>query len=475
MKAPQQRQPKSLFSRYINRVKEWSLAGYRFSYSQSAVAVGHMGFGFLAPFNLLLERYNGSDKTLYQKQSPENQFEVNPLLHKKNEEHQSLKENSAAYRGLHRYVKTLSRLNEDFVMRPIANVFALAGGLIGLVVGLPISLFGFTPSKLADVTKENQYFSTININPETRNFFGVMVWGGIAGYLFGNFYAAPITILGNTFQGASAFSGLFSGVATFIYQLPTLLNNTWELTKKLVTNLRDLVIWSGKKLQTGFNWLKEQFNFVLGKISKVLTVIKENGIRGLVAFIKEKTIGAVIRYFDNLSAVRAAKNEIRGVVHVLLNDAQKTKTLFQLIGKQEIDIVPNKTDNLGLVMAHIEQIAEAHRSNYQHGSIQVKLNYLETLKLSLDDLKVANFEDNNELSPDLEKLLDSNYRSWQSAEKEMDKAPEQVDFLGEPSKTHLPQHKAVLAQAQQQGASNDDASLDDELKSKKGRGLPYSK
>lgn len=508
---------KGLFSQYLNGVKKWMSAGYRFTYSQSAIAIGNMGFGFLTPFHLVLERLNGEDKhkKTEAKQAPRGQPGFKQPLPIKNAKHVKLKEKSVFYRGLHRYVKTLSRLNEDFLMRPVANVFALVGGLVGLVVGLPISLFGFEPPKQDDVTKGNKSFTKINISPETRNFFGVMIWGGIAGYAFGSFYTAPITILGNTFQGASAFSGLFSGVATFVYELPTLVKNTWELAKKLVTNLRDLVVWVGKKLEkigtfiadklgwlldkglqflnwswkkikAGFakcydfasqalTWVKDQFNFVVGKISKVLTVIKENGIRGLIAFVKEKTIGAALRYVDGLSAVRAERSNIRATLNVLLSDAQKTKAVFQLIGWQESDILPNKTDNLNLVMVYIEQIAEAHRANYQHGSIQVKLNYLETLKLSLDDLKVANFEDNNELSPDLAKLLNLNYRSWQSAEKNAGKEPEPVDFLGQPSKTHLPQHNAALHQTQQQAASNDGDELDDELQSKKGNGLPSCK
>ncbi len=471
-----------LLSRYVRRVKTWSGAGYGLFYSQAAIAVGHMGFGFLAPFQIILERLNGQ----------------------KHAKHQRLKAASTPYRGLHRYVKTLSRLNEDFIMRPMANIFALAGGLIGLAVGLPISLFGFNPPKQDNVTQNNQFFGTINISPEARNFFGVLIWGAIVGYVFGTFYTAPITILGNTFQGASAFSGLFSGVATFVYELPTLVKNTWAFAKKLVTTLRDMFVWIaeklkpigqfiadkldwllkqgqrllnfiGQKIKAGLtkgyeiasqacNWVIDQFNFVLGKISKVLTVIKEYGIRGLIAWVKEKTIGAALRYVDALAAVRTARNDIRTTLNVLLTDAQKTKAVFQLIGKEQKDILPNKTDNLNLVMAYIEQIAEAHRANYQHGSIQVKLNYLETLKLSLDDLKGADFESVEELSPDLVKLLDSNYRSWQLAGKDANKEPESVDFLGDPIKTHLPQHKS-----QQSHASNDDASVvDDELTSKKG-------
>lgn len=468
----------NLLSRYLTRLMDWSSAGYSFIYSQTAVAAGHVGIGFLAPFYALLELMNRSEHQV----------------------HQLLKETHPIYRGLNRYVKNISRLNEDFLMRPLANIFGLVGGVIGFAAGLPISLFGFEPPKPAKPTFRNQYFSDININPEHRTFFGIMIWAGIMGAMFGSFYTAPITILGNTFQGASAFSGLFSGVATFLYELPSLLKNTWKFAKNLVTTVRDTINWIGdklkpigefivnklswlldkglqfldfswQKLKAGFNkcyhfvlqactWVKDQFNFVLGKVSKFLTVIKENGIRGLIAWVKEKTIGAAIRYFDNLSAVRAARSEIRAIVYTLLSDVQKTKTVFQLIGKQEADILPNKTDNLNLVMAHIEQIAEAHRTNYQHGSIQVKLTYLETLKLNLNDL--------NNLSPDLAKLLDAKYLSWQSGEVELDREPQPVDFLGQPSKTHLPQHQAGLAQAQQPGASNDDALLDDELKSKKG-------
>lgn len=486
---------KDVFSSYFNRVAAWSEAGYGFLYSQAAIAIGHTGFGFLAPFHLILERLNGHK--VLQKQV---EADLISSLPRKNRKHQALKATSIGYRGLSRYVKTLSRLNEDFVMRPVANIFAIAGGLIGLVVGLPISLFGFNPPKKAELTEGNKFFATIKITHETRNFFGVLIWGAIAGYAFGSFYTAPITILGNTFQGASAFAGLFSGVATFIYELPALLENTWKLAKKLVTTVRDTINWVGnklkpigefiadklnwlldkglqflnfgwQKLKAGFTkcyqfvsqaltWVKDQCSFVLNKIAKFLTVIKENGIRGLIAWVKEKTIGAAIRYFDNLSAVRAARSEIRTIVYTLLSDVQKTKTVFQLIGKQETDILPNKTDNLNLVMAHIEQIAEAHRTNYQHGNIQVKLNYLDTLKLNLNDL--------TDLSPDLAKLLDAKYLSWQSGEVELDQNPEPVDFLGQPSKTHLPQHKAATHQAQQQDASNDDALLDDELKSKKG-------
>lgn len=508
-----------LLSRYFSRVKAWAGAGYGFLYTGGALSLGNMAVGFLVPFDLILARMNPQKRHTLSKEQKENLKKDQKAFKKHKaklqkyrddwkDTHKNLKASHAFYRGLYRYVKNISRLNEDFLMRPLANIFGLVGGVLGLVAGLPISLFGFEPPKQSKLTVNNQYFSKIKFKESMRNFLGVAIWSSIAGYIFGSLYTAPITILGNTFQGASAFSGLFSGVATFIYELPTILKNTWELTKKLVTNLRDLVVWVGKKLEKigtfiadklgwlldkglqflnwswkkikagfakcydfasqAFTWVKDQFNFVVGKISKVLTVIKENGIRGLIAFVKEKTIGAALRYVDGLSAVRAERSNIRATLNVLLSDAQKTKAVFQLIGWQESDILPNKTDNLNLVMVYIEQIAEAHRANYQHGSIQVKLNYLETLKLSLDDLKTTDFESVQELSPDLEKLLNLNYRSWQSAEKNAGKEPEPVDFLGQPSKTHLPQHNAALHQAQQKGASNDGDELDDELRSKKG-------
>lgn len=501
--------PKGLFSEYLNRVSAWNVAGYRFFYSQAAVAIGHMGFGFLAPFQVYLE----SNKGVSPEQSSRAQYEIiNPSLPQKRK-HQSLKENSVGYRGLHRYVKTLSRLNEDFIMRPVANIFALAGGLIGLTVGLPLSLFGFNPPKQDEVTEKNNFFSRINLSRETRNFFGVVIWGAIAGYVFGSFYTAPITILGNTFQGASAFGQLFSAAATFIYELPTLLKNTWEFVKELPGKVKQAMAWIGEKLKTigefvanklgwvldkglqflnwsgqkikaGFTkcyqfvsqaltWVKDQFSFVLNKIGKVLTVIKENGIRGFMAWIKDKTIGASIRYFESLSAVRTVTNEVKGLVYHLLDNELKRDALLKTLNNKidwltlDLPKMP-KLDQVKLIMSHINTIANAHRTNYQHGNVQVQLDYLEALKLNLMALKSANFDDSDELSSDLVTLLDSKYLSWQSAEKEADKEPEPVDFLGTPSKTHLPQHKAGLSQAQQQGASNDGASIDDELKSKKG-------
>lgn len=516
-----------LLSRYFSRVKAWAGAGYGFLYSGGALSLGNMAVGFLVPFDLILARMNPQKRHTLSKEQKENLKKDQEAFKKHKaklqkyrddwkETHKNLKASHAFYRGLYRYVKNISRLNEDFLMRPLANIFGLVGGVLGLVAGLPISLFGFEPPKQSKLTVDNQYFSKIKFKESMRNFLGVAIWSSIAGYIFGSFYTAPITILGNTFQGASAFSGLFSGVATFIYELPTILKNTWELTKKLVTNLRDLVIWVGKKLEKigtfiadklgwllnkglqflnwswkkvktvfdkcyrfaseALTWVKDQFNFVVGKISKVLTVIKENGIRGLIAWLKDKTIGACIRYFESLSAVRTVRNEIKDLVYHLLGEELKRDALLKMLNNKidwltlDLPKMP-KLDQVNLIMSHINNIANAHRTNYQHGNIQVQLDYLELLKLSLEALKSTNVDGGDELSSDLAKLLDSKYLSWQSAEKGANKDPQPVDFLGQPNKTHLPQHNAALHKTQQRGASNDGDVLDEESKVRKNSGI----
>jgi hypothetical protein len=424
-------------STYLNRVNAWRQLGYRFAYLQSAQLVGHLGMGFLEPFKYYLAKKNQNGIGT----------------------HKLLKEDNNFYKGLYRYTKTLDRLNQDFLMRPIANVVGFLGGLLGLSSGLFLSVIPAMPPKKDSVTRRNQFFSDIQISVETKRFFGVLVWSGIVGLVVGSFYSSPIIILGHVFKGALGFSELFSTTGVILYQVPSMLRDTWHYAKKIGTALKngiefivDQLTWVISKgikfLAEIKTWMGEQLKFVLEKISSVFKVIKEQGLKGLLAWAKDKTFGTVLRYLDNLSGVREVNREIRSLVSSILDNKEKSESLFKLIAKNPEDTgVVNKVDLANIVMQHIELIAEGHRTNYQKGNVQVKLAYLENLKINLEKLNKPEGRTSSLVS-DLQELLNPEYRSWKR------EAEAEPVTLSSKNRSFLSHHE--LGSARQLRSSNDE-------------------
>lgn len=429
---------------YVQRLQAWGTYGYRFAYTQAAQIVGHLVIGLLAPFKL---KFSKNKKN-------------NSLVH------ENLKNESVWYKATYRYTQILHKANQEFLMRPFANLAGIVGGGIGSVLGVFLSVIPLPPPTKDEVTRQNKFFGQITINKESQKFFGVLVWAGILGAVVGAFYPAPVVIFGKYFQGSSGLSQLFSATATFLYQLPTLIKNTWDLIKKIGVGIKDSVIWLLKALdktitfvlkntwyyakklgnfvndsialgvnqlknicKTGWahlvsfkNWVAAQFNYVYSKIAKVVNVIRENGLRGLLAWVKDKTIGSALRYIENLSQVSRVKSEIRELVDNLLDNENKKALLFKLFDDGRIEFLTldfaslPKSNQLNLIMSHINAIAEGHRTNYQKGNVEVKLTYLENLKIMLKKLTFEIISDYKKetLLDDLDKVLNIDYRSWET-------------------------------------------------------------
>ena len=95
------------------------------------------------------------------------------------------------------------------------------------------------------------------------------------------------------------------------------------------------------------------------------SAIKNNGLKGLLTWAKEKTFGTVLRYLDKLAGVRQVNREIRSLVSSILEDKPKSNSLFNFLDKNPKNMEGiNKVDLVNVVMQHIELIAEGHRTNY---------------------------------------------------------------------------------------------------------------
>ncbi len=482
-------------STYVERLNGWRVWGYRAGYSTVAQAFGHLGIGLLAPFKLAFDKI---------KQSKDGW-----------REHIKAKETNSLYRAAYRYTKTLHRVNQEFLMRPTANLAGILGGLVSTVLGVLFSVIPIDPPERKPVTLNNEYFSEIKISKKTQKLFGVIIWAGIAGAIFGAFYPAPLVLAGNftllgkaysfnyAFQGSQAFAELFSMSAGFVYELPTVLKETWHFTKNMASKLKNTIIWIANKLENTLefiftntwhygkklvialkdgvvwgltklknmvvalgqgiesvlknvwhyskqlaialkdgvvwgltklnnicvagwahlvsfkNWAATQFNYVYDKIAKVVNIIRENGIRGLLAWVKDKTIGSALRYLDNLNQIGRVQSDMRELVDNLLDNEGKRKLLLTILDTRidwltlDLSKMP-KLDQINLIMSHINKIAEAHRTNYQNGNVEVKLVYLENLKNMLKKLASKSVIEGKKdtLMTELGKVLYADYRSW---------------------------------------------------------------
>ena len=187
-------------SSYFAGVNNWSVLGYRRFYMVGATLLGSAAVGLLYPFDVL-------------KNNIENK-------------------NNLFFRMLNRYTKMLHTINEELLMRPVANIFGAVGMALGFGVGLLLSVVLKEPPVAKDITKNNQYFSKIQLDQETRRFFAILVWVGMLGSIVGAYYVAPISFLGATFQGTGGLGQLFSMTAVFLYQLPNFIQQIGSFLAK---------------------------------------------------------------------------------------------------------------------------------------------------------------------------------------------------------------------------------------------------
>lgn len=469
-------------STYLEKLNHYRKVGYSLFYSTMAEAAGGIGIGLAAPFNWV------KDTLIYKNGG--NAYGLNSPKYKK-EAHRRLKTRNKTYRGFNRYLKLANRINQELLMRPLANVAGAIGGTLGFAAGLVIAVI---PRTLADddkaqeayhVTENNAYFAEIKINARTQRSMAAFVWVGLLGLAMRP-YMAPISIMGRTFQGALGFAELFGISAAFAVDLPFMLKDTWFFTKKAVTFLKDtfgvafdkiaqvvkslyknslkVIKWLGTQLQNvitstfrmirtvvekvvnivskslnsiatqlsnGFKkvidfisksatFAVDQVKFVGRKIGKVLSVIKEQGLRGLIAWMKDKTFGAGLRYWHNLNAVSNTTADIRSALtNQLKNPEIKAMLIDLLFTKDRQQFKIQEIELADSFMKTVKEIAEAHYSHDSHGGIKVKLDYLDSVKNYV--LALGTVDGGAEQK--LKTLLKSTYRSWNAEAPKPAEAP----------------------------------------------------
>ncbi len=361
---------------YINRVQAWAELGYGFAYIKAARAVGFPMIGFLLPFNVLYMKARKARVLAHQLAYPGPKIPSLPF--------ERILSTSPLMRFFDGYLLTLNQFNQNYIMRPVANMAALLGGAMGLVAGLVLSVVPYTPPHQAVVTKDNKYFADINIGE--KSLFAALVWGGIVGAAVGAAYpaAAPILILGRSFQGALGFAQLFSAVAGTLHELPNLVENTWHAMKYSAQKIAQALNFMGTFIKESLVWGLKQISWIASKIVSVLSVIKAQGLRGLFAFIKDKTVGAALRYVASLNQVSTCEAEIRALVTTLVNNPDKKYELFSVFS--DLDQEKSNLDIVNIITRKISTNAELQREDINKGSIGAKIAYLQNIKINLERL-----------------------------------------------------------------------------------------
>ncbi|MFO1257136.1 MAG: hypothetical protein U1E78_01745 [Gammaproteobacteria bacterium] len=361
---------------YRQRVSQWSSFLYRFAYDATASLVGAIPRGFLSPFEFLTKR-------------PLNK----PIIR-----------SDAARRAFQFAFIPLVEIVEFYIQKPFANLAAITTKLISFVAAPLLALFREPPS-YPDVTVDNLYFTKIVSGPfgqVVNRYAPFLVWGALcsmsisftfpelslaftlgnmmlegmsafafAGSLFGLFgrfmYEHGRTIFNHLQQTLSVLKQRLSGLKTAIIEMisfcKTVLTKLFRSISDFTANIWSWVVEQFKRLRS---WFNATFESAIELIRK--------GPKAIFELLKDKTIGAIMRYGAALMTAHQLPVEygkalmVLRMKHTAVFTEEKAAEMMEALRKQAAEIyrengIQAKIDFLTQALGKLEALKEA--SEYQ--------------------------------------------------------------------------------------------------------------